>query len=108
MQTRILKERAYDILLAGALLGVDPDPYAFWHSSQVYYPGLNLALYADRDSDTLIEKGRETVDEMARAELYKQFQVNIVEDAAAVFLYEPTYTFARSKNVQGDETDRKS
>lgn len=104
MQTRILKERAYDILLSGALLGVDPDPYAFWHSSQVDYPGLNVALYADKDTDSLIEKGREVVDESARAELYKQLQVNIVEDAAAVFLYEPIYTFARSKEVQGDET----
>ena len=105
MQTRILKERAYDILLSGALLGVDPDPYAFWHSSQVDYPGLNVALYADRDVDALIEKGRSSVDEATRADVYKQFQVKIVEDAAAVFLYEPTYPFARSKDVQGDETE---
>ena len=50
LQTDVLKERAYDILLSGELLGFDPDPFYFWHSSQVDYPGYNLSLYSNRNA----------------------------------------------------------
>ena len=103
LQSEVLKERSYDVLLSGELLGADPDPYPFWHSSQVDYPGLNIALYANRDADKLIEKARAKSDPAARAEAYQQFQALLDDELPAIFLYQPSYTYAISSTVKGVE-----
>jgi len=102
LQTDVLKQRAYDVLLSGALLsGGDPDPYAFWHSSQTDFPGLNISLYSNRKADTLIEEGQTAVDTTSRAETYRKFQELLLEDLPAIFLYQPTYTYALSSALNG-------
>lgn len=101
MQTDILRERQYDALLSGELLGFDPDPYPFWHSSQVDYPGLNIALYANRKADTLIEEGRSATDDAVRTEKYLAFQTMLFEDLPAILLYQPTYAYAISNKIKG-------
>ncbi len=101
MQQAVLKEHDYDMLLSGVLLGIDPDPYPFWHSSQVDYPGLNIALYADKDADALLSKARKAVKIEDRQAAYVDFQVKLIKNVAAIFLYQPAYAFARSKDVKG-------
>lgn len=101
LQSEVLKERSYDVLLSGELLGADPDPYPFWHSSQTDYPGLNIALYANRDVDKLIEKARAESDLTARAEDYQQLQALMNNELPAIFLYQPSYAFAISPAVKG-------
>src|SRR3989344_1208728 len=49
-----IKEREYQTLLYGEVLGLDPDPFSFWHSSQKKDPGLNLALYDNKDADKIL------------------------------------------------------
>lgn len=102
----VLKQRAYDVLLYGAIIGGDPDQYPLWHSSQASYPGLNLAGYKNRNVDALLEKARETTDETELAKLYTEFQEYIAKDRPAIFLYMPTYTYATSDNVYGFDIDR--
>lgn len=97
----VLKDRSYDVLLYGVILGSDPDQYPFWHSSQVATPGLNLALYSNTEVDTLLETARSTSNEEDIAAAYTSFQEQILEDRPAVFLYTPTYTYAQSTDVQG-------
>ncbi len=97
----IIKPRAYDILLYGEIIGSDPDPFPFWHSSQVEYPGLNLSLYTNRTADKLLEDGRTTLDETKRMGLYTKFQDIIRNDLPAIFLYSPLHTFAVNKNIKG-------
>lgn len=97
----VLKNRDYDVLLAGELLGSDPDLYAFWHSSQVDYPGLNIALYQNKKADTLLEEARNAIDSNVRAEKYLAFQQLLMTDLPAVFLYQPTYTYATSSKIKG-------
>lgn len=100
-QSDTLKNRAYDILLSGELYGIDPDPYAFWHSSQGAYPGLNLSGFSNRNADELIEKGRSTSNRDERAEAYRELQEIVNESVPAIFLYQPTYTYAVAKRIQG-------
>lgn len=100
----VLKDRAYDILLYGEIIGVDPDPYPFWHSSQIDYPGLNLSRYVNRNVDALIEKIRLTASTEATAELYRKFQDLVLSEVPAIFLYMPTYTYATMADLQGVET----
>lgn len=102
----VLKDRSYDILLYGAIIGSDPDQYPFWHSSQINFPGLNLAKYVNRTVDGFLEKGRESTDEAEVADYYKQFQQTLLEEVPAVFLYTPTYTYATDGEVQGINLSR--
>jgi len=96
-----IRERNYSILLFGEILSGDPDPYAFWHSSQTQFPGLNLALFSDKEADKLIEEARVTDDKSKREESYKKFQDILAKKIPAIFLYTPTYTYAIEKNIKG-------
>jgi len=97
----VLKERSYDILLYGIIVGGDPDQYPFWHSSQIDAPGLNLSRYVNRKIDALLEEARESTDEEKQAELYTKFQEIILDDKPAIFLYAPTYTYAIDEELRG-------
>ncbi len=97
----VLKERTYEILLYGEIVGADPDPYPFWHSSQINYPGLNLSMFINRNADTLLEQARATTTEKVRADNYIKFQEILAKELPAVFLYTPTYNFIASKEIKG-------
>ncbi|MFZ2189167.1 MAG: peptide ABC transporter substrate-binding protein [Candidatus Magasanikiibacteriota bacterium] len=97
----VLKNHEYDVLLYGVIVGNDPDQYAFWHSSQIDYPGLNLSRYVNRNVDALLIKIRETTDETQLVDLYKKLQETILADRPAVFLYTPTYTYATTDQIKG-------
>lgn len=102
----VLKNRAYDVLLYGEIVGSDVDPYPFWHSSQVDFPGLNLAHYSNNEVDALIEKARATVDESDQISLYQKFQKILITDLPAIFLYMPTYTYATMDGIKGISVER--
>lgn len=101
MQAEILRPRNYAALLYGQVLGADPDPYPFWHSTQTRDPGLNLALFKDRQADELLEKTRKTTDVGERSRMYREFQERLVEEVPAIFLYSPTYAYAVPAALQG-------
>ncbi len=105
VQAEVIRPREYDALLYGEVLGADPDPYPFWHSTQTRDPGLNLALYKNSNSDKLLEEARKTTDEVARKETYKRFQEILIGDIPAIFLYSPLYDYALNKNIQGTMLD---
>ncbi|MFC1701085.1 ABC transporter substrate-binding protein [Patescibacteria group bacterium] len=96
-----IKTRNYQALLFGEILGADPDPFAFWHSSQKKDPGLNLSMYQNKDADKLLEDGRQELDPEKRIEKYKEFQKLVAEDAPAIFLYSPTYLYSVDNKVKG-------
>ncbi|MFH1253139.1 MAG: peptide ABC transporter substrate-binding protein [Candidatus Uhrbacteria bacterium] len=98
--TNIIKPRAYQILLTATQFGLDPDPYPFWHSSQIKDPGLNLAQYANKKVDDLLEKARLTSNSDERTTAYKEFQDLLVKDLPAIFLYQPAYTYAISNKIK--------
>ncbi len=100
IQSEIIKNRNYEALLFGEVLGADSDPYPFWHSSQVDDPGLNLSLFVNRKADKLLEEARETNDNEVRAEKYQEFQEILHEEIPAIFLYNPTYNYAQRKKIK--------
>ena len=105
-QSDTLVNRNYEILLSGEVYGNDLDPYVFWHSSQIDYPGLNLAMYENDDADTHIETARETTDLAKRASNLISLQEIALADYPAVFLYQPLYTYALSSSIKGAQYDR--
>ncbi len=74
LKQEIIRPRNYEALLFGEVKGRDPDPFAFWHSSQRLDPGLNIAMYANITSDKILEEARQTLDKNKRVEKYIEFQ----------------------------------
>ncbi len=101
IQRNVIKPRAYEVLLFGQILGRDPDPYPFWHSSQVSDPGLNLALYNNKDADKLLEEARRTTDTAVRAKNYLAFEKKLRADIPAIFLYSLKFTYLLPKKIHG-------
>lgn len=101
IQKEIIQTRNYEALVYGEILGYDPDPFPFWHSTQINDPGLNLALFSDKKADQLIIEARQTNDDVKRAEYYKEFQSIVADAAPAVFLYSPTYPYILPEKIQG-------
>ncbi|TSC59885.1 MAG: Uncharacterized protein LiPW15_553 [Parcubacteria group bacterium LiPW_15] len=96
-----IKNRNYEAVLFGNLLGSNGDPYAFWHSSEKYYPGLNLALYGDKPADKLLESIRQNPDSASRATQFQDLSDKITGAFPAVFLYSPSYLFVSSRDLNG-------
>lgn len=101
IQSQVIRTRNYEALLFGQIVGNDPDPYPFWHSSQQEHPGLALAIFSDKEVDQLLEEARKSSDDEERRTRYLHIQNNIAEEVPAVFLYNPFYTYAVHKKING-------
>lgn len=106
LNQNVIRPRKYDALLFGEIVGRDLDLFAFWHSSQLKDPGLNIALYANSKIDKLLEDARKIEDKKERIEKYKQFESEIKKDAPAVFLYSPDFIYVVPKKVRGYSIDQ--
>ena len=98
---KIIKDRNYDALLYGQALGAMPDLYPFWHSTQISDPGLNLSEYQDKDVDALLKDARENLDSKIAKQDSEKLQDKIIQDAPALFLYNPDYVYWASDLVKG-------
>lgn len=99
--SEVIKPRNFETLFYGQVVGADPDPYAFWHSSQSENNGLNIVNFSNKEVDQLLEDARTTMDKNVRLEKYKKFQEILAEEQPAIFLYSPLYTYLQDKDVQG-------
>ncbi|MEE8131607.1 MAG: peptide ABC transporter substrate-binding protein [Candidatus Paceibacterota bacterium] len=100
INNEIIKTRDYEMILFGNIFGRNPDLFSFWHSSERFYPGLNLSLYDNEEADALIESIRESLKEESRQRNLNKLQLLIIGDQPAIFLYSPFY-FYISKNQLG-------
>lgn len=100
----VIRNRDYEALLFGEIIKVNPEPFIFWHSSEIKAPGLNLALYSNKDIDKILEKLRQTFDEKEKTELLAAFQDQIVEDAPAVFLFNRYMSYWAGSSLDGITT----
>ena len=94
------------MLLYGETLGMEPDMYPFWYSSQKIDPGLNLSSYENKDVDKLLKSARQTSDKNQKAKDLEKIQNIIINDAPALFLYNPDYLYRVSEKVKGIDTVR--
>ncbi len=100
-----IKNRDYDALLFGNILNIQEDLYSFWHSSRRFYPGLNLALFNNREADTIIKDIRSEQDiEKRRALLYNLSSI-ITDNIGAIFTVFPDYLYVTSPRLKGFVTE---
>lgn len=98
--TNVIARRNYEILLYDVELGADPDPLAYYHSSQTTASGLNLSNYRNGLVDDLLVGARETINDQLRAKKYESFLTYWVNDAPAIGLYQSNLTYIYNKNVR--------
>lgn len=101
LQQNYIRPRNYDILLFGIGLETDPDVHAYWHSSQVKDPGLNLSLYDSAIVDDSLEAGRTRSGDKLRAAKYEPFLKEWRKDAPAVALYRIHNYYIYHRDVGG-------
>ncbi|MBI4085818.1 MAG: hypothetical protein HY433_01075 [Candidatus Liptonbacteria bacterium] len=97
----IIKNRNYQAILFGNVLNPDSDLFAFWHSSQRFYPGLNLSLYNNAKADRLMTDIRQNPDASLRGKELSELQALIPNDHPAIFLYSPYYFYFTRKDLYG-------
>jgi peptide/nickel transport system substrate-binding protein len=96
VQKAVIPNHDYDILLYGISLGVDPDVFAYWDSSQASLSSqghLNLSEYKSKTADQALESGRTRADAELRATKYRAFLTAWINDAPALALYQPNIVY---------------
>ena len=99
LNQRVIKNRDFQVVLSGTLIEDATDLYAFWHSSQRAYPGLNIAGYASTKMDQNLEKLRGEVDETRRVELGNEIEQELYDEKPAIFLYHPKLLYIKSNKI---------
>ena len=97
----VARQRSFDALLVEIAVSGDPDPYTFFHSTEVNDPGHNFSGFSTLPIDRNLEAARRTFDETARRELYAPVFQAISKEVPVVFLYFSDYLYAQSRQVQG-------
>ena len=99
----VIKTRNYEMIIFGNFFAnVDnPDLSSFWHSSERFYPGLNLSLYENKAVDILIESIRRDLNEKNCLTDLISLQSLIINDLPAIFLYSPNYLYVANLSLNG-------
>ena len=95
----VIRTRDYDAILFGNIFANNPDMFSFWHSSERFYPGLNLSLYNNKAADKLMENIRKNFSEDDRLVDVAKLETTIIEDVPAIFLYSPNYLYITQNNI---------
>lgn len=98
-----IRKRQFEAIILGWGLGLDPDQYDIWASTQTGPDQLNHISYKNPKVDELLEAGRRTFDEAKRKEIYWEFQDIMAEEQPLVFLYVPDNLPVVSSRVRGIE-----
>ncbi len=103
INNEIIKTRNYEMIMFGNIFSTNgiPDLSSFWHSSERFYPGLNLALYDSKTADSMIEIIRETLNLEKKQRNLSSLQSLIIHDYPAIFLFSPNYFYITKTSLNG-------
>ncbi len=82
----------FDAVVLGWSMGIDPDLYQIWHSSQAGPQQLNFVGYKNPRADELIVRIRQEYNRDRQEELTHELHRLIHEDQPYTFLYAPLST----------------
>ena len=89
----------FDALILGWQMGIDPDLYQIWHSSQTNPYQLNFVGYKNHEADDLIIKIRQEYDHDRQAEYCHRLHEIIAEEQPYTFLYVGKWTAVLDKRI---------
>lgn len=95
----VIKDRDFQALLFGSITETPADLYAFWHSSQRSYPGLNISNYVSSKLDKNLEILRSDSDTDTRAEAYEEVKKEFRDETPGIFLFAPSLIYISKDKV---------
>ncbi|MCB0195292.1 MAG: peptide ABC transporter substrate-binding protein [Anaerolineae bacterium] len=95
-----LVKHNYQAALAEVLLAGDPDPYPFWHQTQID-DGQNYSGWDNTDASVLLEEARTLQDQGRRNDYYFEFQRIFADEVPSLVLFHPAYTYGVDEEVLG-------
>ncbi len=99
--SRFIKTGDFDAVVLGWGLGLDPDQYNIWHSSQQAPGQFNFIGYRNPAVDDLLERGRLELNPDKRMKIYHEFARLLLEDSPIVYLSAGYGLTAIHKRVKG-------
>ena len=99
-----LSQHNYEAVLYGISIGVDPDVFVYWDSSQADVRSsnrLNLSEYKNATADAALEAGRTRTNPALRVVKYKPFLTAWQQDNPALGLYQPRSLYLTNGTVYG-------
>jgi peptide/nickel transport system substrate-binding protein len=99
--SRFIKTGDFDVVVLGWGLGLDPDQYNIWHSSQQAPGQFNFIGYNNPKIDKLLEQGRLELNPDKRMDIYHQFSATLLEDCPIIYLSAGYGLTAIHKRVKG-------
>ena len=89
----------YDALVLGWSMGIDPDLYQIWHSSQAGPKQLNFVGYKNTEADRLITRIRKEYDRLKQVKMARELHRIIARDQPYTFLYVTKSTQVLDKKI---------
>ncbi len=99
-----VSQHDYDSVLYGISIGVDPDVFVYWDSSQADIRSanrLNLSEFKNSTADTSLEAGRTVQDPALRVIKYQPFLQQWQQNNPALGLYQPRLLYLTDGPVYG-------
>jgi ABC-type transport system substrate-binding protein len=89
----------FDALILGWVMGIDPDLYQIWYSSQTHPYQLNFVGFENREADDLIIKIRQEYDFEKQVEFCHRLHKIIAREQPYTFLYVGKWTAVLDKRI---------
>ena len=95
----------FDALILGWSMGIEPDLYQIWHSSQSDPYELNFVGFANAEADDLIVKIRQEYDHARQVRLCHELHEIIAFEQPYTFLFVSKWTAILDKRIVIKEVD---
>ena len=95
----------FDALILGWVMGIEPDLYQIWHSSQIHPYQLNFVGFQNHEADDLIIKIRQEYDHERQVDYCHRLHEIIAQEQPYTFLYVGKWTAVLDKRIVIKKTD---
>lgn len=99
--SNFIKKSDFDVVILGWGLGLDPDQFNIWHSSEQGGDKFNFIGYSNPKVDRLLVQGRMELNPDKRQAIYHAFAKELLEDSPIVYLSAGYGLSAIHKRVKG-------
>ncbi len=96
----------FDALILGWVMGIEPDLYQIWHSSQTHPYQLNFVGFKNKEADELIIKIRQEYNHEKQVEYCHRLHKIIAGEQPYTFLYVGKWTAVLDKRILIKELDK--
>ncbi len=96
----------FDALILGWQMGIEPDLFQIWHSSQTHPYQLNFVGFRNREADDLIIKIRQEYDHEKQVSYCHKLHEIIAREQPYTFLYVSKWTAVLDKRIVIKEVDK--